>query len=574
MTPKILPSTISPETIDTTREYGYLGNAHYCQVKQVLNGQYELTMKYPVDGNLFDKLQLRNVIMATVDRSGEYQPFRIYNVSKPIKGIVKVNARHIAYDLDGVVVLPFETVDVQTTLAVMKQQCVNDNPFDFVSTRTTAAPFRVRVPEAIWNLMGGQQGSLLDTYGGEYKFDKYTIRFENRIGTDRGVSVRYGVNMTDYEQDSNCASCFTAVLAYWQSEDSVVYGNIVNAEGTFDHVRVKPVDMSFDFDEEPTVEQLDAAAASYARNNEIGVPTVSWKVSFIPLDTTEEYKHLSILERVDLGDTVRVFFERYGVEATSRVKEIVWDSLRDRYVSVTLGSIRNSLAKTISGMNQEIENKPSSSEIVSIAEQIVNTLTGSILGATGGAVRLLDTDGDGEPDTLYIADNPDPSEAVRVWRFNYMGWGASSNGYNGPFVMGATLDAGLLAEFVTAANLTAGTIRSRDGTTFYLNLDEGILQMGNFYTKEEADQQTDSAIGRFVRIQDGMIYIGLEGNNIQLVESNDKVAFVDKSSGVEVAYISNERFYTPNLTVLETADFGGYRMNVSNGISFKWVGRE
>jgi hypothetical protein len=209
-------------------------------------------------------------------------------------------------------------------------------------------------------------------------------------------------------------------------------------------------------------------------------------------------------------------------------------------------------------------------EVENIAAKITAALTKALFGLDGGVIRFLDTNEDGVLYTLYIADDPNPLTAVKVWRFNYQGFAASKNGYDGPFEFGATLDDGLLANFVTATKLVAGTIQSADGTTFYLNLDEGILQMGNYYSKDE----TDAEIGRFVRIQDGRIYIGLEGNNIQLVESNDKVAFVDKASETEVAYISNDRFHTPNLTVLQTADFGGYRMDVSNGIGFKWIGRE
>ena len=98
----------------------------------------------------------------------------------------------------------------------------------------------------------------------------------------------------------------------------------------------------------------------------------------------------------------------------------------------------------------------------------IQQLTAAILGAKGGAVRHLDTDGDDMPDTLYIADNPDPAKAVKVWRFNYEGWAASKNGYSGPFVMGASFDSGILADFITAGTLyglliKAGTIMSEDG---------------------------------------------------------------------------------------------------------------
>lgn len=573
MIPQIIASTATPDTLSAS-SLGFLGAAHSCRIKQVLNGQYELTMRFPVEDEMFGQLQLRNIILASADRSGTPQPFRIYKISKPIKGIVTVNARHIVYDLDGIVALPFSASTLATALAGLMQNSVNANPFALQTTRSTAAAFSFRVPQTIWQLLGGQQGSLLDVYGGEYGFNGWTVNLENRIGADNGVSVRYGVNMTDFEQDANCASCYTAVIAYWQdSEGNAAYGNVVNASGTYDHVRVLPLDLSEQFDTMPDAAALDAAAAAYITANDIGTPTVSWKVGFVPLDTTEEYKDLALLERVSLGDTVAVFFEKYNVSASSRVVEIEWDSLLDRYVSVTLGKVRSTIAKTMANVQQEVAELPTQEQVITSAESIAKALTGAILGAEGGAVRLLDTNDDGLPDTLYIADNADPTLAVKVWRFNYEGWAASANGYNGPFTLGATLDDGILADAITAAKLTAGTIQSADGTTFSLDLNNSILQMGGVYTKAEADAATDAAIGQYVRLTAAGLEIGEAGNNIKLVETANKVAFVDSGSGNEVAYISNDRFYAPNLTVEQTADFGGYRMNVSNGIAFKWVGR-
>jgi hypothetical protein len=260
--------------------------------------------------------------------------------------------------------------------------------------------------------------------------------------------------------------------------EETVYSPVVNAVGNFGYVRIMTVDMSSKWEAKPTKDQLRSAASSYITRNQIGVPKVSWKINFIPLETTEEYKNLGVLERVNLGDTVGVKFEKIGVDATARVNEIEWDVLRDKYISVSLGSVKSNIADTIAKQTSELAKTPSTDGVKSIAMQISNALAKSITGASGGSVRLLDTDDDGEPDTLYIADNPDPAQARKVWRFNYNGWAASENGYNGPFKMGATLNDGLLADFVTAANLTAGTIHSADGETFHLNLDTGEMRIG------------------------------------------------------------------------------------------------
>ena len=285
--------------------------------------------------------------------------------------------------------------------------------------------------------------------------------------------------MTDIKQEQNCASVATGIYPYWAGD---VDGNtvlvelpekIVEAPGTYNFVKIRTVDFTESFESQPTEEELRSKAESYVKSNNIGIPNVSLTVSFAQLEQTDEYKHLKLLEQVLLFDTVNVEFPALGVSATAKAIKIVYDSLTDRVKSITLGSTKANISDTIATQQQEIAKKPS----VSIVQSIAMNLTSAILGAKGGSVRILDTDGDGMPDELYIADNADPALAQRVWRYNYMGWAASNTGYNGPFTMGATLADGLLAEFVTAAHLVAGTIQSKDGETFLLDLDNGILKI-------------------------------------------------------------------------------------------------
>lgn len=480
--------------VPSSNGIGVLADAVSCSVRYELNGQDELTMTYPVTGQLFDQIELRDLIVAEVGRRGN-QPYRIYRITKPLNGVVTIYARHLAYDLAGIVVAPFSAANIGDALSGLKTRAMTNNPFTFITTRSTSAAFTVKKPDSVWALMGGQEGSLLDVYGGEYSFDGYTVRLENAIGSDNGVAVRYGVNMTDLEQDANCADCYTGVVAYWQGQseggdEDMVYSPVIAATGTYGYVKILTVDMSDRWEAKPTEAQLAQAARTYITANQIGVPKVSWRVGFVPLDMTEEYKDIAALERVSMGDTVTVKFEKLGVDATSRVRAIEWNVLLDRYISVELGSIKSNIAATIAKQDSELKKVPTTKQMRDLATTVSTTLTKAILGANGGSVRFLDTDGDGEEDSLYIANNKDPSLATKVWRFNYEGWGASANGYNGPFVLGATLDAGLLASFVTAANLTAGTIRSADGTTFVLDLDTGTLSIGGYAQSSAANAST------------------------------------------------------------------------------------
>jgi phage-related protein len=371
-------------------------------------------------------------------------------------------------------------------------------------------------PASIRSRLGGVDGSIIDVYGGEYEFDNYTVKLYNNRGMNRGVSIRYGKNLTDIQQDQNCSNVATGIYPYWYLETDV--GNvlielpekIVPAPGTYNFVKIRTLDLSSEFETQPTEEKLRSKTESYIKANNIGVPSVSLSVSFAQLEQSEEYKGLNLLERVSLFDTVNVEFPALNVSATAKAVKMVYDVIADRVKSVTLGSVRANIADTIAIQQQEIEKKPSKS----FMQTAVESLTKTILGAKGGSVRFLDENGDGEPDTLYIADNPNPMQAVKVWRFNYEGWGASQNGYNGPFELGATLKDGIVADFITAGTLnantvtivnlladsiTAGKFLSKDGQT-YFDLDKSELVSKNNY--------------RSIRIKQGLIEF-VNSNGVQ-----------------------------------------------------------
>lgn len=470
----------STETDFSNNGLGILGDCISCEVTEEANGIFELAMQYPMGGIHYEEIVDRSIIKAKADQFRDPQLFRVYAISKPISGIVTISAEHISYDLSGIPVSPFTAGSVSMALADLKNNAVTDCPFDFWTDKGTSGTFNVSVPSSIRSRLGGVAGSILDVYDGEYEFDNYTVKLHNNRGMNRGVSIRYGKNLTDIKQEQNCASVATGIYPYWAGD---VDGNtvivelpekIVNSPGTYDFVKIKTVDFTERFEAQPTVEQLRSIAESYVKSNNIGIPTVSLNVSFAQLEQTEEYKHFKLLEQVLLFDTVNVEFPALGVSTTAKAIKIVYDSLADRVKSITLGSTKANIADTIATQQQEIAKKPS----ISLVQSVAMSLTAAILGAKGGAVRILDTDGDGMPDTLYVADNPDPALAVKVWRWNYEGWAGSKTGYVGPFVLGATLEDGLLADSVTAANLIAGTITSKDsGETFFLDLDNSILRM-------------------------------------------------------------------------------------------------
>ena len=314
---------------------GILSACVSCEVTEEANGIFELAMQYPMDGVHFAEIGDRAIIKAKADQFRDPQLFRVYAISKPMSGVVTVLAEHISYDLSGIPVSPFVAENASSALTGLLQHSVVDCPFAFMTDKATVAKFSVPVPSSIRSRLGGVEGSILDVYGGEYEFDNYNVILHNSRGKNRGVSIRYGKNLTDIQQEQNCSSVATGVYPYWAGD---VDGNsvlvelpekIVKAPGTYNFVKIRTLDLSGEFDAQPTVEQLRSKTESYVKANNIGVPSVSLTVSFAQLEQTEEYKHLALLERVSLFDTVNVEFPTLKVSATARAVKLVYDVLSE-----------------------------------------------------------------------------------------------------------------------------------------------------------------------------------------------------------------------------------------------------
>lgn len=450
----MIPILFDSLTTDfSTFGIGHLSDAIGPSVLEERNGEFTLEMQYPLDGEHFSEIGMRSIILAKPSPAQDPQPFRVFRITKPINGIVTINARHVRYDLEGVPVTPFTGNGIADALQKIKNNAMVSNPFTFSTNKTNTQIMTLTAPASTLSLLGGVRGSLLDIYGGEYKYNVWNVALLSSRGTDNGVVIRYGVDLTDFQQEENCASVYTGVMCYWQSsQDGTMVTGEVQSSGTFDYERVLVVDKSGEYEDAPTVAQLNQEAIAYINNNKVGVPKVAINLSFANLEQTEEFKN--IRQSIELCDQITVDFPKIGVSAMARVIRTNYDVINERYNSVEIGDSRTSLADSFVAVQTKAENAPTTAEM----QQAINVTTAAITGANGGSVRLLDTNDDDMPDTLYIADNPSPLLASKVWRFNYEGWGASANGYSGPFTMGATFAQGFIADFITAGTLSADRI--------------------------------------------------------------------------------------------------------------------
>ena len=482
----------------TSNGLGSLNRAVSCTVIERRNGEYELELVYAVDfkdkavynseylsdgnrtyikdysGNnisivekedIYDKIGFNMILVAKPTPYANPQPFRIYSISKPIDGLVTINAQHISYDLSGVSVSPFSANSVVNAFNQMKSKAVGFCPFtfwtDIVSSRTIGYP----IPMSMRSILGGTEGSILDIFGGEYEFDNFVVKLHQNRGSNSGVSIRYGKNLTDITQDENCNNVYTEVYPYWYSESDEgsklveLPEKTVKINGTFNHTKVLTLDLTQYFDSEPTKDELRYMTQTYINAYRIGVPDISLTVSFAPLSQTTEYKSYSLLERINLCDIVTVEFPEMGISATAQCIETRYDVLADKYISIELGNARSDLSASFETVGNVIKTLPTKSFL----QEAIENATKLITGQSGGYVVLNPPV---QPSELLIMDQPTIEESTKVWRWNSGGLGYSSNGYNGPYALAMTMDGSIVADFINTGTLNANLIKAGMLTDF------------------------------------------------------------------------------------------------------------
>ena len=434
----------STERTFSTNGIGVLSDVLSCVVEEERNGAYELTMEYPVGGVHFSELVSRAIILAKPNSSDQPQPFRIYQIGKPLNGIVTVYAQHISYDLSGVAVSPFSATGIDNVISAMLANAIpSDHGFTLTTDEAGGTGIMTDVPGSFRALLGGTEGSLLDIYGGEYKYDRFAVSLLSKRGAKRDFAIRYGKNMTSFEQEENCADIYTDVYPYWTSGDEKVFldEKTVRASGTYDFTKVLPLDMSSYFETAPSQADLKAAAKNYMTANKIGVPRVSLKLSYEDFAENQD-------ETIGLCDTVTVIFPALNVNTEAKIVRVEYDVLLERYKSLEIGSTVSGLADTIAGNAVDISKILSAPSL----QQAIANATAWLTRTTGGHIVFKRGDQGGISE-IYIMDTEDTATATKVWRINLGGFGFSSNGIDGPYETAITQDGQIVGKFVTADGL-------------------------------------------------------------------------------------------------------------------------
>lgn len=440
----ILFQTVSEGIVPTSYGLGSLTDCLKAEVTESRNGQYEIVLEYAAQGIHAEEIQVNRFIFAKPNFTDSPQLFRIYKVGKTMNGRFTVYGQHISYDLSGKIATTGDADSCADACILLTTNFAGN--FTITTDKTVSAHFEIDVPSSVRSWFGGKSGSFLDVFGtGEWHYDNYNCQFLLHRGIDRGVQIRYGKNLTELSEELDMSNLVTGVVPYAVNPDTGIsaIGTKVSTGLVLDTDR----DVAIDFTEEivwdsatPVTTQLGTLATNYVTKytTELTTITNSITLNFVQLS--------DLTERVDLCDTVHIYFEALGISASAKCIETTWDVLKERYVTCTFGDPKTSIADTISEQQTKLEDVPTTGEVSNLVTRASNLITGNL----GGYVVIHDSNGDGKPDEILVMDAPTISAATKVWRWNQNGLGYSNTGYSGTYGTAMTANGEIVADFIKA----------------------------------------------------------------------------------------------------------------------------
>lgn len=338
----------SDETLFALNGLGRLRDCISCVVTEERNGIYECDFEYPVDGQNYELIQLGRIIAVEHDDTDDVQPFDIVSYSKPIDGIVQFHAVHISYRLSKIVANGSNITSLSSAFSMLRNG-TPPNPFMFETGKTSTGYMASAdgIPKSIRSFLGGIEGSILDAYGGEYEWDGFTVRLHEHRGEMKDFTVRYGVDLVDYNEEMDYSESFTAVIPYWTSDEATVIGAKQSVSSPSYNGREECVafDVSDKFEEQPTQAQIENCASSFINSNNVNLPAQTITVDFVRL--TEDDTPLSYLYKCKLCDMIQVEFPRYGMSGRFKIVKTVYNVLLERFDEMELGTLSVSLAEAL-----------------------------------------------------------------------------------------------------------------------------------------------------------------------------------------------------------------------------------
>lgn len=392
------------ERVFDTNGMGILHDAISAEVTEVRNSEFELELKYPVGGEWAKALTQNRYILVKPNDYDEPHAFRIYEVEKEVdSNEITVKAVTKTDELSGNIIKPLVIKSATPSAAweQLKRVAVDPIEYNFISDIQTAKDTKMDIRNVL-NAIAGEEGSFIDTWGGEIKRTNNTIYLYSKRGKDHVTTIRPRKNLKNVKVKSSMAGKFTRILPYVTftpegegEAEQVIYGDIIKSPHYDDYFvkRIVPLDLSSEFNNSdtpakegekkkaPTPAQVTAKAQSYftSKNKDADKPDLSVEVEMIPLQDSTEWDRriIQALEKIQLCDTVDVYVPKIDCDVTVKVRKIVYDALRERIIKIeasSSGSGRASLADQQKAQWQDLTNKVINNALYGEKDGLIHTI--------------------------------------------------------------------------------------------------------------------------------------------------------------------------------------------------------
>lgn len=405
------------------------------------NGSFYLLLETPLD--YIDDLTANRILIANTPQ-GE-QAFRITNVEKTRKKIT-LKALHISYDANNYVIRDTNVVTKTGNQAMQQLNNATDNVSPFTVSSNIADTHSYRcVRKSLYEAWQ----MVVERWGGHLVRDNFTISVNSTIGTDNGVTVRYGKNLKDISVNYVWDDVVTKLLPV--GKDGLLLPEIyVTSTIQYDIPYSKSINFEQDIDpedyeteaeyEQALVDDLRSQATAYVNANSI--PKVSYTLK-------------ANLERIsDVGDTIEVIDEKLGINLTTHLLSYTYNCLLNKYIELTFGNFTNQLSNLLNGIEStttQLVNEVNS-ETVTKLEGELQTATQQIWGVLGNSYVIYDGD------KILVVDTLPKENATNVIMINSAGIGFSTTGISGTFNSAWTIDGTMDMQNINVINLLADSI--------------------------------------------------------------------------------------------------------------------
>lgn len=336
----------------TSNGLGRLYDCLTAEVTEERNGIFEAEFTYPIGGANFDLIKKGRIVALTHDDSGVVQPFQIVTITRPIDGIVTFRAVHISYRLNGAVAVGSDIGSMAAALNLVNNASP-DFGFTITSdiTSTELLPIADGIPKTVRQIINGGDGSIIDTYGGEIECDGWTVYIRSNRGVARDFTIRYGINMTEYQDVEDWDGTYNSVLPYYAKNDVIVVGppQYVDRASSWTGRTIRvPLDVTAECgDIVPGAGTVGIIADRIINQKRPDLPLRNMTVDFVRLQDFAEYEGIANLYTCRLCDTVNVSFPEYGTTGAFKAVKTVWDALGERYTEMELGNLSTTLSDAL-----------------------------------------------------------------------------------------------------------------------------------------------------------------------------------------------------------------------------------